>query len=247
MTSTALKGIFRSLRMYHGDPTREVTMDKLYRQFLAPGDLAFDVGSHVGDRISSFRRLGARVVGLEPQPLAYRAIQLIHGRDPAVVVAQSACGDGPGSIRIYVNEANPTVSTSSADFIEASKGSLGWEGQQWQREIDVPCTTLDALIEQHGQPNFIKIDVEGAELLVLKGLSTPCPALSFEVTMIQLDLAAQCVARLRDLGDYRFNFSIGESHAFEFEAPVVAEEFTDYLLKLGPETNSGDVYAVLQR
>ena len=43
-------------------------MDALYARFLRAGDLAFDIGAHVGDRISSFRRLGARVVALEPQP-----------------------------------------------------------------------------------------------------------------------------------------------------------------------------------
>ena len=62
-------------------PARNAAMDALYGQFLTPGDLAFDIGSHVGDRISSFRRLGARVVALEPQPGPARAIRLIHGRD----------------------------------------------------------------------------------------------------------------------------------------------------------------------
>ena len=57
-------------------------MDALYARFVKAGDLAFDIGAHVGDRISSFRRLGARVVALEPQPGPARAIRLIHGRDP---------------------------------------------------------------------------------------------------------------------------------------------------------------------
>ena len=64
-------------------------MDALYAASSKPGDLAFDIGAHVGDRISSFRRLGARVVALEPQPGPARAIRLIHGRDPAVDPAAS--------------------------------------------------------------------------------------------------------------------------------------------------------------
>ena len=52
---------------------RDAAMDALYARFVRPGDLAFDIGSHVGDRIGSFRRLGARVVALEPQPLCARA------------------------------------------------------------------------------------------------------------------------------------------------------------------------------
>ena len=62
MPSAALKGIFQSLRTYYGDAGRHAAMDRLYGQFLKPGDLAFDIGAHVGDRIASFRRCGARVI-----------------------------------------------------------------------------------------------------------------------------------------------------------------------------------------
>ena len=44
-------------------------------QFVRPGDLVFDVGAHVGDRIAAFRRLGARVVAVEPQPALVRTLQ----------------------------------------------------------------------------------------------------------------------------------------------------------------------------
>ena len=57
-----------SLEVYYGDTDRDAGMDALYARLLRPGDLAFDIGAHVGDRIASFRRLGARVVALEPQP-----------------------------------------------------------------------------------------------------------------------------------------------------------------------------------
>ncbi len=48
-----------------------------YGEFVRPGDLAFDIGAHVGDRIGSFRRLGARVVAVEPQPALVRTLRLI--------------------------------------------------------------------------------------------------------------------------------------------------------------------------
>ncbi len=60
--------VARSVVTYHGDPEKRAAMDALYGRFVRPGGLAFDIGSHVGDRVASFRRLGARVVALEPQP-----------------------------------------------------------------------------------------------------------------------------------------------------------------------------------
>src|ERR687893_2880822 len=113
----------RSLRVYHGDAARNARMDALYARFLKPGALAFDIGAHVGDRISSFRRLGARVVALEPQPGPARIIRLIHGRDPDVTLLQAAAGDREGEVTFHVNSANPTVSTASAEFIRAADGA----------------------------------------------------------------------------------------------------------------------------
>ncbi|MCA3668939.1 MAG: FkbM family methyltransferase, partial [Methylobacterium sp.] len=140
----------RSFEVYHGDQSRDDAMDALYARFLSAGALAFDVGSHVGDRIGSFRRCGARVVALEPQPDCASAIRLIFAGDAGVTLLESACGPKPGEITLHVNSANPTVSTASADFLKAADGAAGWEGQFWDREIPVPVTTLDALIARYG-------------------------------------------------------------------------------------------------
>src|SRR5690606_31886866 len=171
-----------SLDASYTDPARAAAMDALYARFLAPGDLAFDVGAHVGDRTASFRRLGARVVAVEPQPLCLGALRPLYGGDPQVALVEAACGAAPGTVRLHVNSANPTVSTASAGFVAAAGGAAGWEGQVWEAAIDVPATTLDALVAAHGRPAFTKIDVEGYEDEVLAGLSRPLPALSFEFT-----------------------------------------------------------------
>ena len=245
MVSPALSGLFRSLRIYHGSPERAADMDALYRAFLPSGALAFDIGSHVGDRISSFRRLGVRVVALEPQPLAFRALRLIHGRDPSVTLVQAACGGEVGDVELFVNSANPTVSTASKEFTQAAVGAEGWEGQRWDKSVRVHCTTLDRLVDEYGEPQFVKIDVEGFEADVLTGLSTPLTALSFEFTTIQRDIARRCLERLSALGRYEFNVALGESQRLEFSSNVDFDEMSDYLERLPHEANSGDVYACL--
>jgi FkbM family methyltransferase len=239
------KALSRSLRVYYGDAARNAAMDALYANFLKPGDLAFDIGAHVGDRTSSFRRLGARVVALEPQPGAARVLRLIHGRDPEVTLIQAACGDHEGSVALRINSANPTVSTASTAFIRAARGADGWEGQVWDGEITVPCTRLDTLIRRHGRPDFVKIDVEGFEAHVLAGLTHALPAISFEFTTIQRDVAEACLALLETLGRYRFNLTLGESQRLDFAEPVDSETMGAYIRDLPHEANSGDVYAML--
>ncbi len=179
-------------------------MDRLYGQFVQRGDLVFDVGSHVGDRVASFRRLGARVVAVEPQPAFAKLLGLIYGRSRDVVIEPVAVGRETGSTRIMINPDNPTVSTASQDFVSAARDAPGWETQRWTRSLVVPVTTLDALIARHGVPVFIKIDVEGFEAEALQGLSQPVKALSFEFTTIQRPIALACIDRCVALGLSRF-------------------------------------------
>src|SRR5476649_287413 len=153
-----LGGVLRSLRIYYGNRARRGVMDTLYRRFLRRGDLAFDVGAHVGDRIASFRRLGARVVAIEPQPAFANVLKLIYGFRSNVTIEATAVGRKPGTADLIINPDNPTVSTASRDFISAARDAPGWQAQRWSKTINVPVTTLDALIERHGAPAFIKID-----------------------------------------------------------------------------------------
>lgn len=242
----SLANLRRSLDVYYGDAARDAAMDHLYARFLKPGDLAFDIGSHVGDRIGSFRRCGARAVALEPQPDCARAIRAIYGGDPLVTLIESACGPKAGTLTLHINSANPTVTTASTEFVRAADGAGGWEGQTWDRQIKVPVTTLDALIAAHGVPAFVKIDVEGFEADVLAGLSTPLPALSFEFTTIQRDVVVECLELISDLGPYTFDVALGESQVLSIGRWIEADEMAAHIAKLPHEANSGDIYAVLQ-
>jgi hypothetical protein len=159
---------------------------------------------------------------------------------------EAACGATPGTLTLQINSANPTVSTASSDFIRAADGAGGWEGQVWDATIEVPSTTLDALVAEHGVPAFAKVDVEGFEDTVLAGLSRPLPMLSFEFTTIQRDVALACLDRLASLGNYGFDIALGESQVLTFDRWISKAEMATHIAALPHEANSGDVYCVLQ-
>src|SRR5947199_1433024 len=101
-STRAAIGVLRSLRIYYGRPARRRAMGRLYAEFVAPGDLVFDIGAHVGDRVAAFRRLGARVVAVEPQPALHRTLRLLFGRDRSVALVAAAIGREarPASMKI---------------------------------------------------------------------------------------------------------------------------------------------------
>jgi hypothetical protein len=111
--------------------------------------------------------------------------------------------------------------------------------------LEVPVTTLDALIEHHGLPRFCKIDVEGYEAEVLAGLSHRIPALSVEFLGGALDIAEACVRRLEALSGYEFNAIEGEERRFMSKRWLTADEMVAWLRSGGGSISSGDVYARL--
>lgn len=231
-----------SLDLSYGDPGRTTAMDRFHTQFVRPDDLVFDIGAHVGDRTASFRRLGARVIAVEPQPLCVRSIRALYDDDDQVTVVEAACGTATGLLELHINSANPTVSTVSPHFVQAADGAENWQGQVWDARLTVPATTLDILIAEHGLPAFIKIDVEGFEDAVLAGLSHPLPALSFEFTTVARAVAQRALDRAVALGFTRFNLALGDAMALAEPAWLTAPALGALLDSLPHSANSGDVY-----
>ena len=239
-------GLVRSLIMYWR-PGRQRGLRELYRPFVGAGDLVFDVGAHLGDRTAAFRTLGARVVALEPQPAVRRWLVRLVGRKPDVSVRAEAVGRAVGTARLVLSHRTPTVSSLAEDWPSTMpERNRGFRGVRWDDSVEVPVTTLDALIEHHGLPRFCKIDVEGYEAEVLAGLSHRIPALSVEFVAGALDIAQACVRRLEALGGYEFNAVVGEERSFMSKRWLGADDMVAWLRRGGASVSSGDVYARLR-
>ena len=216
-----------------------------YRQFLSPGDLCFDVGANMGGKTAIFLGLGARVIAVEPQSDCAGFLRVHYGRHPNCVIVEKALGAREGTATMYLNDAN-VLSTLSTEWIQRMGESGRFQGLNWGRQIAVPLTSLDRLIEQYGVPAFCKIDVEGYEYQVLQGLSRPLSALSFEFAEETIDQTVRCVERLQQLGDYEFNFVQGDVPAMKLDRWVDAATICRHLGQRIPFF-WGDVYARLKR
>lgn len=136
-----------------------------------PNDHVVDVGANFGYYTVMFGLLAGwrgRVVAFEPLPTLVTLLReniISNWIDTQLKVIPAACSDHAGTMRLFTSstrEANTGLAASTAD--ENLGGDVSFE------PIDVPTVTIDeSLDDLGGRVDFMKIDVEGAEPLVLRG------------------------------------------------------------------------------
>jgi FkbM family methyltransferase len=208
---------------------------EFYGQFIKPDDLCFDVGSNIGAKAEVFLELGARVVAFEPQPDCYREMVARCGRPGRLTALNVAVGSEPGEATLYVDR------TRAGSSLRA-----GWGGSI-EAEIRVPMETLDRAIARYGPPNFCKIDVEGFELEVLRGLSRPIPYLTLEYHLDDEDVrkTRDCLKMLAKLASLSLNLSFGEEPGLCWSDWVDLDEFHRYFPERAPRSRTcgyGDLF-----
>jgi FkbM family methyltransferase len=208
--------------------TRDQEMLEFYSKFVAPGSLCFDVGANLGNRVKVFLKLQANVVAIEPQNECVSILRAVYGSNRKLTVVHKALGEAEGEAEIMISNAHP-LSSLSTEWIESVKKSGRFPEHSWNKKQVVQISTLDKLIEQFGVPSFIKIDVEGYEYQVIKGLSQPVRTISLEFVPEFIESAFHCIDHLQRLGDIRVNYSMGETMSLVLEKWVTSQEMKQIL------------------
>jgi FkbM family methyltransferase len=236
-------GIYQPLRnSYHRLLRPEAAAHRqhvrtFFSQFVNHDDLVYDIGANDGRYTGIFLELGARVVAVEPNP----ALAKILRERFRVEVEKLAVGAEPGFSELHLGEADilSTLSTEWMDIARREQLSNKWNGET----IAVSVSTLDSLVARHGVPRYVKIDVEGYEPEVLRGLSQAIAIVSFEVQGPALHMAADCVDILDRLAPYKFNVSPLDQHRLATEWLPGAQMLERLPALLGD--GHGDVFARL--
>ncbi|MDY6790232.1 MAG: FkbM family methyltransferase [Thermodesulfobacteriota bacterium] len=213
-------------------------MDGAIEDCIGDEDLVFDVGANIGSKTEIYLARGARVVCFEPQPECVSALREKYQDNHSVTVVDKGLGDRCGQMPLYICSNANTISTFSDEWKTGR-----FSGHSWDKTITVDVTTLDKAIEIYGRPMYCKIDVEGYEFDVLKGLSQPIPCLSFEFTKEFLENARKCVAHLEILGYKHFNLILEENTKHVFEKWVSSKILFRLLEDSDNSLLWGDVYA----
>lgn len=208
------------------------------RSLIEPGDLVFDVGANLGAKTERFLESGARVVCVEPQPGCANILRQKFAGNPNVVVVEKGLAEKRGLRELSICSTANTISTFSEEWKQGRFANYSWDSK-----VVVEMSTLDELISIYGIPKYCKIDVEGFEISVLKGLSKKIPHVSFEFTIEFIDNARHCVECLAQLGFSRFNVILGENKELEFSDWLNHFDLFDRIAALEMPQLWGDIHA----
>ena len=211
-----------------------------YSSLIRKNELCFDIGANYGNRSEVFLKLGARVVAFEPQPKPLKFLK--RKFKDSITIVGKALGPKMGKSNLFISSAS-TLTSMSEEWIDEVKNNR-FKQANWNNKIEVKVTTLDKMIDEYGKPDFCKIDVEGFELEVLKGLTQPIGTISFEFTIPEfVDKAVECINYLNNLGQIICNYSSGETLIFALKEWLNPNDFIT-LFKTLPAKGivDGDIY-----
>jgi FkbM family methyltransferase len=216
--------------------SKEVDFYRNTLEGFQPGDVIFDVGANQGQKTDIFLRLGAKVVAVEPDEhnrntlnqnfLRYRWI-----KKPVVIVGK-AVSERSGTETMWIDQPGSAKNTLNRKWVETLRTDSVRFGKslEFGEKREVETITLEELIRSQGLPFFVKIDVEGYEANVLRGLKSLVRYVSFEVNLPEFKPEAmECVELLESMVAGDLNYTPECQRGLALERWLPKKEFIEVL------------------
>lgn len=209
---------------------------------ISEGTLVFDVGCNLGSKAEEYLKYNTKVIGFEPQPKCVAVLRNKFANNNNVVIEEIGLDSKSGTSVIY-EASYHSISSMSLDFINTVKKER-FADYSWGNEIPINVDTLDNMISKYGLPGYIKIDVEGYELNVLKGLTKKINVISIEFNPEMCSNSIECINYLDSLnGGSVYNYGSQNNGYFEFNDWVSKDEIINYIESINDfQIEFGDIY-----
>lgn len=173
--------------------------------------LLFDIGANRGDATLAGLQKGYKVIALEPAPRVYSDLVRNFIYNPNVVPLRLAVSDSTTRVELYEAEEDG-LSSLNKDWL--TNPTMPYNGKPF-RTVHANTMTMEDLVEKYGEPDLIKIDVEGAEWAVFKGMTKYHGKIAFEWTQETLHEHEDQLRYLATLGYEKIKFQFIEGHLDE--------------------------------
>ena len=173
--------------------------------------LMFDIGANRGDAVLAGLKQGYKVIAIEAAPRVYAELVRNFIYNPNVVPLRYAVSDSNNERLEFYEAIEDGLSTLNKDWL--TKNGLPYAGKPF-RTIQANTITIDKLAENYGEPDLIKIDVEGAEWNVFRGMTRAYEIITFEWTLETLAEHEKQLDYLYELGYREFAFQYIMPHLY---------------------------------
>ena len=205
---------FERHMFFHG--TYEPATIALFNRLIKPGDTVIDIGANLGVMTLAAAKLvgeTGKVIAFEPHPGIFARLQenvRLNGF-PNVAIHQCALGSQPGKLTLYDR---PAIGIGGASLVSGAGG---------QPSAEVQVSRLDDILVG-AAPAFIKMDVEGFEVEVLKGAPETLQRCK---TAIVMEFSPHLPTPDGDpFGPYEIIMRTGLYDCFKFAGSKLSEELT---------------------
>lgn len=196
-----------------------------YKSFLTNGSLIFDIGAYDGHKTAAFLELADKVVSCEPDLKNYVLLKVKFRNQKKVFLENIAVAEINSTKEMFIHHPGSAFNTLNPKFkkILETQGIKRWkENIVFKKKKFIQACTLDTLIEKYGVPYYIKIDAEGNELQIIKGLSKRISFVSLEFILPEFYTElAECVIHMEN------SFGPGILYNIAVDDKLVWKEFKD--------------------
>ena len=172
----------------------------------------FDIGANRGDAVVAGLNKGYKVIALEPGPRVFKELVSNFIYNANVIPLKFAVSDSDDQKVEFYECVEDGLSTIERSWL--TDPSMPYEGKEF-RTISATTITLDTLAKTYGEPDLIKVDVEGAEWFVFKGMTKKYNTLTFEWTINTINQHIEQIKYLQKLGYTKIGPQFIEHHLQE--------------------------------
>jgi FkbM family methyltransferase len=165
---------------------------------------AFDIGANIGQTIDTLYPYYERIVSFEANPNLVDRLKNKY-KDNKIII-EGVGVSNKNEIKKFNFSKTDVISTFSEDWMKNSRFT---DKYSWEHSILVNTITLDDIINKYGEPDFIKVDVEGYELEVFQGLSMLLENtyFAFEWAEEQYKKINEIIFHVKKIGYKKFSFT----------------------------------------
>lgn len=224
------------LRIKNPEYIRSLDQDYIFfKKILIKRKIIFDIGSNQGDKAYVFSKLSKKVVLFEPNKEDYQFLNYRFKNNNKVIIENLAIAKKRENKRYFLvlknNNAYNTLNYKRQNFLENKFTTL-------VKQSYVKTETINFYIQKYGIPDFVKIDVEGLELEILKSLKTKYKR-DISIICFEANIPLFLKETLMIINLFYknfFNLRIWDKYKFVYDNNITATELKSYLKNVQDKT-----------